>query len=63
MPYAFFLAVLPMVPSILIQSLTSIGSFGGLGIVLCRWFCRLVISRWDLQLVCCVVSFMIFLIM
>jgi hypothetical protein len=35
MSRAFFLAVLPMVPSVFIHSLISVGSFGGLGIVLC----------------------------
>jgi hypothetical protein len=29
---AFFLAVFPMVPSVLIHSLTNSGSFGGFGI-------------------------------
>jgi hypothetical protein len=41
---AFFLAILPMVLSVFIHSLMSIGSFGGYGIVTCRWFCKLVIS-------------------
>jgi hypothetical protein len=35
MSSAFFLAVLPMVPSVLIQSLVSIGSFGGIGMFAC----------------------------
>jgi hypothetical protein len=35
MSCAFFLAILPMVPSVFIQSLVSIESFGGLGIVVC----------------------------
>jgi hypothetical protein len=48
---AFFLTSLPMVPSVLIHSLISDGSFGGFGIVMCGWFCRFVISRWVLQLV------------
>ena len=45
---AFFLAVLPMVPSIFIHSLISVGSFGGIRIVVYRWFCRVVISGWVL---------------
>jgi hypothetical protein len=44
MSWAFFLAVLPMVPSIFIQSLSNIGSSSGFGIVACGWFCILVIS-------------------
>jgi hypothetical protein len=32
---AFFLVVLPMIPSVFIQSLMSVGSFGGIGIVAC----------------------------
>jgi hypothetical protein len=35
MSCAFFLVVLPMVPSVLIHSLISIGSIGGLGIFAC----------------------------
>jgi hypothetical protein len=35
MSHAFFLVVFPMVPSVFIQSLISIGSFGGLGIIVC----------------------------
>jgi hypothetical protein len=49
--HAFFLAVFPMVPSVFIHSLTSSGSFGGLGIFACCWFCRLVRIGWVLQLV------------
>jgi hypothetical protein len=41
---AFFLAVFPMVPSVFIQSLISIGSFGGFGISARWWFCRLVMA-------------------
>jgi hypothetical protein len=48
---AFFLAVFPMVPSVLIHSLTSSGSFGGFGISVNWWFCRLVRVGWILQLV------------
>jgi hypothetical protein len=33
MSRAFFLAVLPMDPSVFIHSLTRIGSFGGIGII------------------------------
>jgi hypothetical protein len=33
MSRAFFLAVLPMDPSVFIHSLTRIGSFGGVGII------------------------------
>jgi hypothetical protein len=32
---AFFLAVLPMDPSVFIHSLTRVGSFGGIGIIVC----------------------------
>jgi hypothetical protein len=35
MSRAFFLAVLPMDPSVFIHSLTRVGSFGGVGIVVC----------------------------
>ena len=35
---AFFLAVLPMIPSVFIQFLMSVGSFGGIGIVACGRF-------------------------
>jgi hypothetical protein len=48
MSRAFFLAFLPISPNVLIHSLVSVVSFGGLGIVVCRWFCRLVISGWVL---------------
>jgi hypothetical protein len=41
---AFFLAFFPIVPSIFIHSLMSSGSCGGFGIIVCRWFCRFVIS-------------------
>jgi hypothetical protein len=58
--HAFFLAFLPMVPSVLIHSLISDGSFGGFGIVVCRWFCKFVISGWILQLVSWVVILMVF---
>jgi lysylphosphatidylglycerol synthetase-like protein (DUF2156 family) len=44
MSRAFFLAVLPMVPSVFIHSLISIGFVGGFGIVACGWFCMLAIS-------------------
>jgi hypothetical protein len=60
---AFFWVVFPMFPSVFIQLLISVGSFGGLGMVVCGWFCRLVISGWVLQLVCWVVSLMVFLMM
>jgi hypothetical protein len=63
MSRAFFLAVLPMVPSVFIQSLINIGSFGGLGIFACGWFCRLVISRWVLQLVFWMMILMFLLMM
>jgi hypothetical protein len=49
MSRAFFLAFFPIFPSVLIHSLISIWSFGGFGIDVCGWFCRFVISRWDLQ--------------
>jgi hypothetical protein len=39
---AFFLAILPIFPSVFTHSLTSSGSFGGFGISTCLWFCRLV---------------------
>jgi hypothetical protein len=45
---AFFLAFLPMEPSVLIHLLISVGSFDGFGIVACGWFCRFVISGWIL---------------
>jgi hypothetical protein len=51
MSHAFFLAVFPMVPSVFIHSLTNSGSFGGLGIYVNWWFCRLVRIGWVLQLV------------
>jgi hypothetical protein len=35
MSCAFFLVVLPMVPSVFIQSLVNIGLFGRLGMVVC----------------------------
>jgi hypothetical protein len=60
---AFFLAFLPMVPSVLLHSLISDGSFCGFGIVVCGWFCRFVISGWVLQLVSWVVILMVFLMM
>jgi hypothetical protein len=60
---AFFLASFPMFPSVFIHSLISVGSFGGLGMIVCGWFCRLVISGWVLQLLCWVVSLMVFLMM
>jgi hypothetical protein len=41
---AFFLAVLPIVPSVFIHSLVNVGSFGGFGITACEWFCMLVIT-------------------
>jgi hypothetical protein len=44
MSRAFFLAFLPMVPSVFIHSLMSVGSFGGYGIAACGWFYNLVIS-------------------
>jgi hypothetical protein len=62
MACAFFLAFLPMVPSIFIHSLIIVGSFRGLGIVVCGWFCRLVISGWVLQLGFWTVSLMVFLV-
>jgi hypothetical protein len=49
MSHAFFLAVFPMVSSVFIQSLISIGSFGGLGIFACGWFYRLVTNGWVLR--------------
>jgi hypothetical protein len=49
MPRAFCLALLHMIPSVFIHSLISVGSFGGLGIVVFGWFCRLVISGWVRQ--------------
>jgi hypothetical protein len=61
MSRAFFLVVLPMVSSVFIHSLISVESFGGLGIFVCRWFCRLVINGWVLQLVFWVISLMVFL--
>jgi hypothetical protein len=61
MSRAFFLVVFPMVSSIFIQSLISIGSFGGLGIFACGWFCRLVTNGWVLQLLFWVVNLMVFL--
>jgi hypothetical protein len=42
MSLAFFLAFFPKVPSVFIHSLINVGSFGGLGIVVWGWFCRLV---------------------
>jgi hypothetical protein len=51
MSHAFFLAILPMNQSVFIHLLISVGSFGGLGIVVFGWFCRLVISGWVCQLV------------
>jgi hypothetical protein len=48
---AFFLVVLPMVPSIFIHSLINVGSFGGFGIFACGWFCKLVMNEWILRLV------------
>jgi hypothetical protein len=56
-----FLAVLPMVLRFFIHSFINAGLFGGLGIVVYGWFCRLVISGWILQLVSWVVSLMAFL--
>jgi hypothetical protein len=47
---AFFLAVLPLVPSVLIHSLINNGSFRGFGIFANLWFCRLVRVGWVLQL-------------
>src|SRR5450759_4832984 len=44
MSRAFFLAILPMLPSVFIHSLVSIGSFGGFGMFACGWFCMFVIS-------------------
>jgi hypothetical protein len=44
MSRAFFLAILPIIPSVFIYSLIKIGSFGGFEIVACGWFCMLVIS-------------------
>jgi hypothetical protein len=61
--HAFFLAILPISPSVFIHSLVSVVSFGGLGIVVCGWFCRLVTSGWVLQLIFWVVILMVFLIM
>jgi hypothetical protein len=63
MSRAFFLAFFPIVPSILIHSLMSSGSFGGFGIVVCGWFCRFVINGWVLQLVSWLVILMFFLMM
>ena len=44
MSRAFFLAVLPILPSVFIHSLISIGSLDGFGMSACGWFCMLVIS-------------------
>jgi hypothetical protein len=63
MSCAFFLAFLPISPNFLIHSLVSVVLFGGLGIVVCGWFCRLVISGWVLQLEFWVEILMAFLIM
>ena len=43
MSWAFFLVVLPMIPSAFIHLLINIGSFGGFGIVTCGWFCIILI--------------------
>jgi hypothetical protein len=55
------LAVFPMAPRFCIHSFIYVGLFGGLWIVVCGWFCRLVMSGWDPQLVFWVVSLMVFL--
>jgi hypothetical protein len=47
---AFFLAFFPISASVLIHSLVSVVSFGELGICVCGWLCRLVISGCVLQL-------------
>jgi hypothetical protein len=60
---AFFLAVFPVVPSVLIHSLINIGSFGGFGMSTSWWFCRLVRIGWVLQLVFWVMVFIAFLMM
>jgi hypothetical protein len=62
MSRAFFLAVFPMVPSVFIHLLISKGSFGGLGIFVCGWLCRLVTNGWVLQLLFWAVILMVFLI-
>jgi hypothetical protein len=58
-----FLAFFPISANVLIHSLVNVMSFGGLGICLCGWFCRLVISGFVLQLELWVVILMVFLIM
>ena len=45
---AFFLLVFPIIPSVLIYSLISNGSFGGFGISANLLFCRLVKIGWIL---------------
>ena len=63
MSRAFVSAFLPMLPSVLIHSLISIGSSGGFGIFACGWFCMLVSNGCVRQLVSEVVSLMVFRIM